>query len=282
MEGVVQDKWEVHCNTGWMPWAPGVYFRGAAGEEVPFALGSHKYIAVFDSDLTGNQINAQTGTIRPLRRVVEHPSRPELRFDSSLSEAMLSRSDSLVPSTPGNTASSGTPTSDILRKISSRRRTSSCEGDADFFKLGIRIVKAELFASSSIFVNMNPFAVMLRKPADADSTEMARTRTHWGGHRNPSWEHTSEYPDLSSLESDMVEFKVFDAGFKGLGKPRLRGSAVIGTSELFTGGNLDAAIHSKCERTELQLHSNERQTGTITVQALIFRDFYNNDEGRHS
>lgn len=63
-------RWEVRTDQGWMPWAPGAEFTGAAGEEVEYTLGRFRYKAVFDSTSSGRQINLQTNKERILRRTV--------------------------------------------------------------------------------------------------------------------------------------------------------------------------------------------------------------------
>lgn len=59
--------WEVETDAGWQPWAPGVPFRGNAGEAVAFRRGGHAYTATFDG-AGGVQRNLATSRRRRLRR----------------------------------------------------------------------------------------------------------------------------------------------------------------------------------------------------------------------
>jgi len=63
-----QSSWEVLTAQGWQPWAPGVHFCGAVGEEVFFTLGSTAYKASFESQRCGTQTNLSTNVQCKLRR----------------------------------------------------------------------------------------------------------------------------------------------------------------------------------------------------------------------
>lgn len=64
--------WEVKTDSGWEPWAPGVSFRGVAGEEITFMLGKYRYVASFESSTAGTQMNTKTKKRRKLRRAKPH------------------------------------------------------------------------------------------------------------------------------------------------------------------------------------------------------------------
>jgi len=52
-----------------MPWAPGVEFSGAPGEQITYAMGRFTYTASFFTDTTGVQTNQATNKQRALRAV---------------------------------------------------------------------------------------------------------------------------------------------------------------------------------------------------------------------
>jgi len=66
-----EGSWEILTEeNGWQPWLPGVKFYGYRGEEVQFRLGAFSYFVVFDSEVSGTQLNLVTGIRRPVRRRV--------------------------------------------------------------------------------------------------------------------------------------------------------------------------------------------------------------------
>lgn len=83
-ETAISQRWEVRADQGWMPFAPGVYFRGFAGEEVQYQIGSTKYKAEFYSERSGVQINLSTLKQRSLRRHEETAEQDSgvMRLDS--------------------------------------------------------------------------------------------------------------------------------------------------------------------------------------------------------
>jgi len=99
--------------------------------------------------------------------------------------------------------------------------------------LVLRVARAELHRSFEVFGKMDPFVVLERVHAGGRPREFARTRTDWGGHMKPSWDHTCRAVEVES--EDVIRFSVLEKNFGNFGTPTFCGEASATVRELLQG-----------------------------------------------
>jgi len=132
----------------------------------------------------------------------------------------------------------------------------------------LRVIKAELTKNFDALTKMDPFAIVYWVAEDGSRNEASRTRTDWGGHMTPCWNHTCR--SQRYCKGDNIEVQVWE---KDVVLSEFCGKARIGVEELL-GGALKED-HGVSSRPSVGKHStlelrldNGQLTGTVTIQAL--------------
>mmetsp|Transcript_90156 Transcript_90156/g.160564 ORF Transcript_90156/g.160564 Transcript_90156/m.160564 type:complete len:748 (+) Transcript_90156:57-2300(+) len=129
--------------------------------------------------------------------------------------------------------------------------------------LVIRVAGAELYRSFETFGKMDPFVVLEHLPAGGRPREFARTRTDWGGHMKPSWDHTCRAVEVES--TDVVRFRLLEKNFGDFGTPTFCGEASATVRELLQGNLNTSAERAPAATLTLSKHGEE--TGRLVIHA---------------
>jgi len=151
-------------------------------------------------------------------------------------------------------------------------KTTSTWGDDCGGTVMIRVIKAKLDRSFDAFGKMDPFCKVEWLECSGRKAEVGRTKSDWGGHMTPQWDHMCRAMPYSGRGGgDMVTFTVSEENFGGMGKPTLCGEVTSRVDELL----VDAALVSDGVITtppkHLTLVKKSAATGSITVEVVYTR-----------
>ena len=82
-------------------------------------------------------------------------------------------------------------------------------------RLQIWVLRAELLKRMGSFGRMDPFVVVEHVKSDGHVWEFAHTRTDWGGHMKPNFNHLCRSIEVDS--DDVIRFRLLEKSFGDLG-----------------------------------------------------------------
>lgn len=153
-------------------------------------------------------------------------------------------------------------TSPSKEKIVTEDEKKALEGALNHRRLQIWVLRAELLRSFESFGKMDPFVVVEHVTSSGHVWEFARTRTDWGGHMKPNFNHLCRSLEVDG--DDVIRFRLLEKNFGDLGKPTFCGEASVPVRVL-----LRSDVQSSAEQVEpckLKLLRNDEETGVLIVQ----------------
>jgi len=132
-------------------------------------------------------------------------------------------------------------------------RQGSSRSDLAEGHIVLRVIRADLSKNFDSMGKMDPFASVVWMAEDGSRFEASKTRTDWGGHMTPVWNHTCR--SQKYCRGDRVEIQVWE---KDMIRNEFCGCASIAVEDLTPEGS---------PRT-FPLVLNGESTGTVTIQAL--------------
>ncbi|CAE7156671.1 HCc2, partial [Symbiodinium pilosum] len=165
----------------------------------------------------------------------------------------------------------GPHASDCAKKVELvGRRVNAPQVRSESSMVIVRCVAATLFRSFDKFGRMDPFATVDWYYADGSSVTVGRTKSAWGQHMNPEWEHCCRAVRYSgSGGGDKVRFQVLEENFGGLGKPTFCGEQTVDVDMLVAGARMVGAGLMRTQPQPIELYKKGEKTGTILVQLVI-------------
>lgn len=130
-------------------------------------------------------------------------------------------------------------------------------------RLQIWVLRAELLKRMGSFGRMDPFVVVEHVKSDGHVWEFAHTRTDWGGHMKPNFNHLCRSIEVDS--DDVIRFRLLEKSFGDLGTPIFCGEASATVKSLLRSNA--RATPEDTEPLKLKLTKNEEETGCLIVQA---------------
>jgi hypothetical protein len=132
-------------------------------------------------------------------------------------------------------------------------------------KLVLRIVGAELYRSFDDNCLMDPFTIVEWIRQDTTKFQCARTHTHYGGDKNPTWNHVC--PGQPLRPGDRVQFRIEEEN--GDEASTFCGEGQIGIEDLVKGcPETKPADLASLPNKVVPLTNNGETIGKITVQAM--------------
>lgn len=147
--------------------------------------------------------------------------------------------------------------------------------------VALRVMKADLIRNFDAITKMDPFAIVYWVSADGSKSEVSKTRTDYGGHMSPVWEHTcrSQY----YCTGDHIEIAVFE---RDMLTNEFCGRAIVSVNELCCAGSEEPRSESPSNRQSecswevqprqsigmlqrLPLLLGDEVTGHVSIQALV-------------
>ena len=129
-------------------------------------------------------------------------------------------------------------------------------------RLQIWVLRAELLKPMGSFGRMDPFVVAEHVRSDGHLWEFARTRTDWGGHMKPNFNHLCRSIEVDS--DDVIRFRLLEKSLGDLGTPIFCGEASATVQILLRSNARATPEHT--EPLKLKLTKNEEETGCLIVQ----------------
>ena len=129
-------------------------------------------------------------------------------------------------------------------------------------RLQIWVLRAELLKPMGSFGRMDPFVVAEHVRSDGHLWEFARTRTDWGGHMKPNFNHLCRSIEVDS--DDVIRFRLLEKSLGDLGTPIFCGEASATVQILLRSNARATPEHT--EPVKLKLTKNEEETGCLIVQ----------------
>lgn len=134
----------------------------------------------------------------------------------------------------------------------------------------VRCISAKLFRSFDKFGRMDPFAVVDWFYSDGNVVTVGRTRSAWGQHMSPKWEHCCKAVHYSgSGGGDKVRFQVLEENFGGLGKPTFCGEQTVDVDMLVAGARMVGPGLMRSQPQPVELYKRGEKTGSILVQLVV-------------
>ncbi|CAL1156809.1 unnamed protein product [Cladocopium goreaui] len=114
-------------------------------------------------------------------------------------------------------------TSSSQEKLTTEKDKKALDGALKHRRLQVWVLRAELLKNFGSFGKMDPFVVVERVKSDGHVWEFARTRTDWGGHMKPNFNHLCRSIEVDS--DDVIRFRVLEKSFGDFGTPIFCGEA---------------------------------------------------------
>ncbi|CAE7728017.1 P65-C [Symbiodinium necroappetens] len=134
----------------------------------------------------------------------------------------------------------------------------------------VRCISAKLFRSFDKFGRMDPFAVVDWFYSDGNVVTVGRTRSAWGQHMSPKWEHCCKAVHYSgSGGGDKVRFQVLEENFGGLGKPTFCGEQTVDVDMLVAGARMVGPGLMRSQPQPVELYKRGEKTESILVQLVV-------------
>jgi len=135
----------------------------------------------------------------------------------------------------------------------------------------IRILEAKLNRSFQMFGKMDPYCIASWRYGDGRELEIARTKSAWGEHMTPKWTHSCRgVPYEGSGSGDVLQLKVLEENYGGLGKPTFCGEATAKADLLLSSTRMISNGLLSSSPDALTLKKSGEDVGTISIQVLVY------------
>jgi len=129
-------------------------------------------------------------------------------------------------------------------------------------RLQLWVLRAELVRSFETFGKMDPFVIVEHLPKGGTTWEFARTRTDWGGHMAPTFNHLCRSIEVDA--DDVIRFRLLEKNFGDLRAPTFCGESGATVRQLLRGNVQVSADYA--EPCKLKMVKGEEETGFLVVQ----------------
>lgn len=135
----------------------------------------------------------------------------------------------------------------------------------------VRILRAKLNRTFDFYGKMDPFATATWKRRDGTEVSIGRTRSAWGEHMMPNWNHTCRAITYGGTGGgEALVLKVLEENFGGLGTPTFCGEASAKVDLLMSSARMVSAGLMSTNPEPLVLTKKSEETGAILIQLLWY------------